>query len=178
MLYERKNIKDWKALVKQGNIIKIRQWEDMEKEYDYSSSENAIMCEHLFTDFMKELCGKEFKITKEMEEDFRKYEHFYIEYFYIDNYSDDVDAKEYTIISTDMIESIKTTDDIVIDKITFIPDDKKEEIIKRLEKALNFDREFYGKMKTIPLVYFTETVQNELQEDFVTYNLIETVKKM
>ena len=173
MLYERKDIKDWKALVKEGNIIKIRQWDDMEEEYGYSSLEEAIMCKHLFTDFMKELCGKEFKITKEMEEDYVRFKHFYI-----DNYLDDVRIKDHIIISTDMIESIKTTDDIVIDKVTFISDDKKEEIIKRLEKTLHFDREFYGKMKTIPLVYFTKTVQDELQEDFVTYNLIETVKNL
>ena len=173
MIYERKNIKDWKALVKEGNIIKIRQWDDMESEYGYSSPENAIMCEHLFTDFMEELCGKEFKITKEMEEDYVRFKHFYI-----DNYLDDVRIKDYIIISTDMIESIKTIDDIVIDKVTFISDDKKEEIIKRLEKTLHFDREFYGKMKTIPLVYFTKTVQDELQEDCVTYMLIETVKNL
>ena len=173
MIYERKNIKDWKALVKEGNIIKIRKWEDMESEYGYSSLENAIMCKHLFTDFMKELCGKEFKITKEMEEDYVRFKHFYI-----DNYLDDVRIKDYIIISTDMIESIEITDDIVIDKVTFIPDDKKEEIIERLKKALNFDREFYGKMKTIPLVYFTKTVQDELQEDCVTYMLIETVKNL
>ena len=172
MLYERKNIKDWEVLIKEGNIIKIRQWEDMEEEYGYSSLENAIMCEHLFTDFMEELCGKEFKITKDIEKDFKEYGYFY---------TDDLDCLDIelsVIISTDMIESIKTTDDIVIDKITFISDDKKEEIIKRLEKSLNFDKKLYDKMKTIPLVYFTETVQNELQEDFVTYNLIETVKNL
>ena len=173
MIYERKNIKDWKALVKEGNIIKIRQWDDMESEYGYSSLENAIMCEHLFTDFMEELCGKEFKITKEMEEDYVRFEHFYI-----DNHLDDAGTKDYIIISTDMIELIKTTDDIIIDKITFISDDKKEEIIKRLEKTLYFDREFYDKMKTIPLSYFTKTVQDELQEDCVTYMLIETVKNL
>ena len=173
MLYERKSIDNWKALVKEGNIIKIRQWDDMEEEYGYSSLENAIMCEHLFTDFMEELCGKEFKITKEMEEDYVRFEHFYI-----DNHLDDAGTKDYIIISTDMIELIKTTDDIIIDKITFISDDKKEEIIKRLEKTLYFDREFYDKMKTIPLSYFTKTVQDELQEDCVTYMLIETVKNL
>lgn len=172
MIYERKNIKDWKALVKEGNIIKIRQWDDMEEEYGYSSFEEAIMCKHSFADFMKELCGKEFKITKEMEEDYARFEHFYI-----DNYLD-AGIKDYIIISTDMIESIKTTDDIVIDKITFISDDKKEEIIERLKKTLHFDKEFYDKMKTIPLVYFTKIVQDELQEDFATYVLIETVKKL
>ena len=173
MLYVRSDIKDWSKLIKEGNIIKIRQWDDMESEYGYSSLENAIMCEHLFTDFMEELCGKEFKITKEMEEDYVRFKHFYI-----DNYLDDVRIKDYIIISTDMIESIKTTDDIVIDKITFISDDKKEEIIKRLEKTLYFEREFYDKMKTIPLSFFTKTVQDELQEECVTYMLIETVKKL
>ena len=170
MLYKRKDIKDWKALVKEGNIIKIRQWDDMESEYGYSSLDNAIMCEHLFTDFMEELCGKEFKITKDIEEDFKEYGYFY---------TDDLDCLDIelsVIISTDMIEYI--IDDIIIDKITFISDDKKEEIIKRLEKSLHYDKKMYDKMKTIPLVYFTKIVQDELQEDCVTYMLIETVKKM
>ena len=73
MIYERKNIKDWTKLIKEGNIIKIRQWDDMEEEYGYSSFEGAILCKFLFNDFMKELCGKEFKITKEMEEKFKEY---------------------------------------------------------------------------------------------------------
>ena len=172
MIYERKNIKDWKALVKEGNIIKIRQWDDMEEEYGYSGSEKAIMCKHLFTDDMGELCGKEFKITKQMEDEYKEYGYFY---------TDDLDCLDIelsVIISTDMIEYIKTTNDIVIDKITFISDDKKEEIIKRLEKALHYDKKMYDKMKTIPLVYFTKIVQDELQEDCVTYMLIETVKNL
>ena len=173
MIYERNYITDWKELIKEGNIIKIRQWGDMEEEYGYSSLENAIMCEHLFTDFMEELCGKEFKITKDIEEDFKEYGYFY---------TDDLnrwDIELSVIITTDMIESVKTTDGIVIkDKVTFISDDKKGEIIKRLEKSLNYDRELYDKMKIIPLPYFTKTVQDELQEDFITYMLIETVKNL
>ena len=165
MLYKRKDIKDWKTLIKEGNIIKIRQWDDMEEEYGLIGID-SINCECAFTDNMRNLCGSEIKINEKMVEDFKKYKYFF------------ADSKTYSI-STDMIESIKTTDDIIIkDTVTFIPDDKKEEIIKRLEKALNFDREFYGKMKTIPLVYFTKTVQDELQEDCVTYMLIETVKKL
>ena len=172
MIYERSGIKDWSKLIKEGNTIKIRQWEDMEEEYGYSSFENAIMCEYLFTDFMEVLCGKEFKITKDIEEDFKEYGYFY---------TDDLDCLDIELsvaITTDMIELIKTTDGIVNDTVTFISYDKKEEIIKRLEKTLHFDREFYGKMKTIPLVYFTKIVQDELQEDFITYMLIETVEKL
>ena len=164
MLYKRKDIKDWKALVKEGNIIKIRQWDDMESEYGLIGID-SINCECAFTDDMRNLCGSEIKINKKMVEDFKKYKYFF------------ADSKTYSI-STDMIEYIKTTDDIIIKDTVFISDDKKEEIIKRLEKTLYFDREFYDKMKTIPLVFFTETVQNELQEDFVTYMLIETVKKL
>ena len=162
MLYKRKDIKDWKALIKEGNIIKIRQWDDMESEYGLIGI-GSINCECAFTDNMRNLCGSEIKINKKMVEDFKKYKYFF------------ADSKTYSI-STDMIEYIKTTDDIIIKDKVFISDDKKEEIIKRLEKTLYFDREFYDKMKTIPLVFFTETVQNELQEDFVTYNLIEFVK--
>ena len=164
MIYERKNIKDWKALVKEGNIIKIRQWDDMESEYGLIGID-SINCECAFTDDMRNLCGSEIKINEKMVEDFKKYKYFF------------ADSKTYSI-STDMIEYIKTTDDIVIDKITFISDDKKEEIIKRLEKTLYFEREFYDKMKTIPLSFFTKTVQDDLQEDCVTYMLIETVKKL
>ena len=164
MLYKRKDIKDWKALVKEGNIIKIRQWDDMESEYGLVGI-GSINCECTFTNNMRSLCGSEIKINEKMVEDFKKYKYFF------------ADSKTYSI-STDMIEYIKTTDDIIIKDKVFISDDKKEEIIKRLEKTLYFDREFYDKMKTIPLVFFTETVQNELQEDCMTYMLIETVKKM
>lgn len=164
MIYERKNIKDWKALVKEGNIIKIRQWDDMEEEYGLVGI-GSINCECTFTDNMRNLCGSEIKINEKMVEDFKKYKYFF------------ADSKAYSI-STDMIEYIKTTDDIVIDKITFISDDKKEEIIKRLEKTLYFEREFYNKMKAIPLSFFTKTVQDELQEECVTYMLIETVKNL
>ena len=164
MIYERKNIKDWKALVKEGNIIKIRQWDDMESEYGLIGID-SINCECAFTDNMRNLCGSEIKINKKMVEDFKKYKYFF------------ADSKTYSI-STDMIEYIKTTDDIIIKDTVLISDDKKEEIIKRLERALHYDKKMYDKMKTIPLVYFTKIVQDELQEDCVTYMLIETVKNL
>ena len=164
MLYKRKDIKDWKALIKEGNIIKIRQWDDMEEEYGLVGI-GSINCECTFTNNMRSLCGSEIKINEKMVEDFKKYKYFF------------ADSKTYSI-STDMIEYIKTTDDVIIDKVTFISDDKKEEIIKRLEKTLYFEREFYDKMKTIPLSFFTKTVQDDLQEDCVTYMLIETVKNL
>ena len=132
MLYVRSDIKDWTKLIKEGNIIKIRQWDDMEEEYGLVGI-GPINCECTFTNNMRSLCGSEIKINEKMVEDFKKYKYFF------------TDSKAYSI-STDMIESIKTTDDIVIDKVTFISDDKKEEIIKRLEKSLHYDKKLYGKI--------------------------------
>ena len=64
MLYKRKDIKDWKALVKEGNIIKIRQWDDMEEEYGLVGI-GSINCECTFTNNMRSLCGSEIKINED-----------------------------------------------------------------------------------------------------------------
>lgn len=90
MIYERKNINNWSNFIKEGNIAKIRQWDDMEKEYELDC-DGLIKCQCAFTDVMKGLCGEEVKITKTMEDDYKGRGYFmFFGYF----------------ISTDMIESI------------------------------------------------------------------------
>lgn len=164
MLYERKNINNWSNFIKEGNTIKIRQWDDMEKEYGLLDYDDTIInCEYTFADIMEDLCGEEFKISKTMEDDYKEDGYFRI-YGY--GYQ----------ISTDMIESIETDDVGTRYETTSKTGNQKEEIIKRLEKTLHYDRKLYDKMASIPLVYFTETVQKELQEDWDTYELIEIVK--
>lgn len=44
-----------------GDEIRIREWNDMEKEYGLRST-TAINCKYTFTDAMKHLCGKKAKI--------------------------------------------------------------------------------------------------------------------
>lgn len=93
MLYKRECINNWADLIKEGNIIKIRQWKDMVEEYGLLFKD-TINCKCRFIDFMEDICGKEFIITKEMEKDYKEYEYFFI------------DITPHAI-STDMIESIR-----------------------------------------------------------------------
>ena len=50
------------AKYKVGNKITIRQWEDMAKEYGYSSLGN-ILVKYAFTKDMKSMCGRTYKIN-------------------------------------------------------------------------------------------------------------------
>lgn len=44
-----------------GDFVRIRYWEDMEKEFGIDEDGN-IPCRFSFTEFMKDLCGNEFRI--------------------------------------------------------------------------------------------------------------------
>lgn len=46
-----------KPKFKVGELVRIRQWDDMEKEFGISDS-GSIMCRYRFTEDMKPLCGK------------------------------------------------------------------------------------------------------------------------
>ena len=52
--------KEWKPCV--GELVRIRQWEDMASEFGLSPEGN-IMCRFYFGRIMKYLCGTEFEIT-------------------------------------------------------------------------------------------------------------------
>ena len=89
---------NWKGIIKEGNIVKVRQWDDMAKEFGTYYKRGCsycdpcmlvIDCNKKFTEDMKKYCGKIIKIDKNMEKIFNKYGHFYYEDY---------------IFSTDMLE--------------------------------------------------------------------------
>ena len=72
----------WKAIIKENNIVKIRQWDDMKKEYGISYERGnscfdpctlVINCREKFTEEMKKYCGETIKINENMERSFNKY---------------------------------------------------------------------------------------------------------
>ena len=78
---ERERI-NWKIIIKENNIVKIRQWDDMAKEYGISYERGdscfdpctlIINCREKFTEEMKKYCGKTIKINENMERSFNKY---------------------------------------------------------------------------------------------------------
>ena len=70
---------NWKSIIKAGNTVKVRQWEDMKKEFGefrVSLDGTTINCFLTFTEEMRKHCGEEIRINKDMEKDFNFHEVF------------------------------------------------------------------------------------------------------
>ena len=72
----------WKNIIKENNIVKIRQWDDMAKEFGtyyergdscFDPCKLVINCREKFTEEMKKYCGETIKINENMERGFNKY---------------------------------------------------------------------------------------------------------
>ena len=75
---EREKI-NWKEIIKEDNIVKVRQWDDMAKEFGefrVSLDGTTINCFLTFTEEMRKHCGEEIRINKDMEKDFNFHEVF------------------------------------------------------------------------------------------------------
>ena len=127
----------WKNIIKENNIVKIREWDDMKREYGTYYERGlsycdpctlVIDCHKKFTENMREYCGETIRITENMEKKFNE-----CGYFYYEDY----------VISTDMLEpyvvyeeeldviNIPVKDEYLKD----LHEEKKEkEIIPYLEK--------------------------------------------
>ena len=73
---ERERI-NWKNIIKENNIVKVREWDDMAKEFGVTLDGATINCFLKFTEEMRKYCGKTIKINENMERSFNKYENFY-----------------------------------------------------------------------------------------------------
>ena len=109
---------NWKGIIKAGNIVKVRQWDDMAKEFGtyYERGDSCfdpckliIDCFKKFTGNMREYCGETIKITKNMEKKFNEYGYFYY---------------EGSMFSTDMLEPY------------MIIEEKKEDIFMKIQEAM------------------------------------------
>ena len=70
---------NWSEIIKEGNIVKDREWDDMAKEFGefrVSLDGTTINCFLTFTEEMRKHCGEEIRINKDMEKDFNFHEVF------------------------------------------------------------------------------------------------------
>ena len=88
---------NWSEIIKEGNIVKVRQWDDMKREFGVSL-DGAIDCFKKFTGNMREYCGETIEINKNMEKKFNE-----DGYFYYEDY----------VISTDMLEPYEEELDVI-----------------------------------------------------------------
>ena len=130
---EREKI-NWKNIIKENNIVKIRQWDDMKREFGVSL-DGAIDCFKKFTGNMREYCGETIKITKNMEKKFNEYGYFYY---------------EGSMFSTDMLEPYEEELDVINIPVKdeYLKDsheEKQEKGISYLEKEWGIkDNILYG----------------------------------
>lgn len=159
----------WKNIIKENNIVKIREWDDMKREYGTYYERGlsycdpctlVIDCHKKFTENMREYCGETIRITENMEKKFNE-----CGYFYYEDY----------VISTDMLEpyvvyeeeldviNIPVKDEYLKD----LHEEKKEkEIIPYLEKEWGIkDNMLYG------IIYESEqTGERKFSGEIVNFN--------
>ena len=61
---------NWSEIIKEGNIVKVREWDDMAKEFGIfrvALDGATINCFLTFTEEMRKHCGEEIRINKDME---------------------------------------------------------------------------------------------------------------
>ena len=146
----------WHEIIKEGNIVKVRQWDDMAKEYGFTL-DCAIDCFKKFTGNMREYCGETIKINKNMEKKFNEYGYFYY---------------EGCMFSTDMLEPYEEELDVINipvkdEYLKDLHEEKQEkEIIPYLEKEWGIkDNILYG------IIYESEqTGQRKFFGEIINFN--------
>ena len=91
---------DWSTIIREGNIVRIREFDDMEKQYGYRYVGDAkvINVYMSFTEDMKKICGDVINIDEEIEKTYKERGYFYYQGF---------------TISTDMLEPYEKELDVI-----------------------------------------------------------------
>ena len=146
---------NWKSIIKAGNTVKVRQWEDMKKEYGFTL-DGSIDCFKKFTGNMREYCGETIKIDKDMEKKFNEYGYFYY---------------EGSMFSTDMLEPYEEELDVINipvkdEYLKDLHEEKQEKEISYLEKEWGIkDNILYG------IIYKSEqTGERKIFGEIINFN--------
>ena len=151
---EREKI-NWKENIKAGNIVKVRQWDDMVKEFGVAL-DGAIDCFKKFTGNMREYCGETIRINKNMEKKFNEYGYFYY---------------EGCMFSTDMLEPCEEELDVINipvkdEYLKDLHEEKQKKEISYLEKEWGIkDNILYG------IIYKSEqTGERKIFGEIINFN--------
>ena len=145
----------WHEIIKAGNIVKVRQFDDMAEEFGFTL-DCAIDCFKKFTGNMREYCGETIKINKNMEKKFNEYGYFYY---------------EGCMFSTDMLEPYEEELDVINIPVKdeYLKDsheEKQEKEISYLEKEWGIkDNILYG------IIYKSEqTGERKIFGEIINFN--------
>ena len=151
---EKEKIK-WHEIIKEGNIVRVRQWDDMKREFGFTL-DGSIDCFKKFTGNMREYCGETIRINENMEKKFNEYGYFYY---------------EGSMFSTDMLEPYEEELDVINIPVKdgYLKDsheEKQEKEISYLEKEWGIkDNILYG------IIYKSEqTGERKIFGEIINFN--------
>ena len=149
---------NWDEIIKVGNKIRIREFDDMEKQYGYRYVDDAKVINVFmsFTEDMKKICGDVINIDEEIEKNYKERGYFYYQGF---------------TISTDMLEPYEEELDVINipvkdEYLKDLHEEKQEKEISYLEKEWGIkDNMLYG------IIYESEqTGERKFFGEIVNFN--------
>ena len=149
---------NWDEIIKVGNKIRIREFDDMEKQYGYRyvGDVKVINVFMSFTEDMKKICGDVINIDEEIEKNYEKRGYFHYQGF---------------TISTDMLEPYEEELDVINipvkdEYLKDLHEEKQEKEISYLEKEWGIkDNMLYG------IIYESEqTGERKFSGEIVNFN--------
>ena len=149
---------NWDEIIKVGNKIRIREFDDMEKQYGYRyvGDVKVINVFMSFTEDMKKICGDVINIDEEIKKNYEKRGYFYYQGF---------------SISTDMLEPYEEELDVINipvkdEYLKDLHEEKQEKEISYLEKEWGIkDNILYG------IIYESEqTGERKFFGEIVNFN--------
>ena len=154
---EREKI-NWGSVIKVGNKVRIREFDDMEKQYGYRYVDDfkVINVYMSFTEDMEKICGDIINIDEEIEKNYKERGYFYYQGF---------------TISTDMLEPYEEELDVINipvkdEYLKDLHEEKQEKEISYLEKEWGIkDNILYG------IIYESEqTGERKFFGEIVNFN--------
>ena len=159
----------WKGIIKEGNIVKIRQWEDMKNEYGISYERGQcfyhpcrviIDCSGKFTEDMEKYCGKTIKINKKMAKDFNECGYFYYEGYMFSTDMLEPYEEELDVINIPVKEETEENNLYKQLKGKYIKIKSWEEIKEKAWEIDEYDDKDYYDVKVAPNNWFTHEMRH------------------
>ena len=159
----------WKAIIKEGNIVKVRQWDDMKNEYGISYERGQcfyhpcrviIDCSGKFTEDMEKYCGKTIKINKKMAKDFNECGYFYYEGYMFSTDMLEPYEEELDVINIPVKEETEENNLYKQLKGKYIKIKSWEEIKEKAWEIDEYDDKDYYDVKVAPNNWFTHEMRH------------------
>ena len=158
---EREKI-NWKEIIKVGNKIRIREFDDMEKQYGYRYVGDAKVINVFmsFTEDMKKICGDVINIDEEIEKNYKKRGYFYYQGFSISTDMLEPYEEELDVINMPVKEETEENNLYEQLKGKYIKIKSWEEIKEKAWETDKYDDKDYYDVKVAPHNWFTHKMRH------------------